>query len=121
MNVDSDIRNRTFGIEIEMCNLERAKVTLPEGYSWSKEESIDNTDCSSNKQFGGEVNTPPLHLCCLKELHDLRSVYESMVAGDAGDGSGSAKSIASGETTGAITNLGAGGAKKRKLVNFKKL
>lgn len=66
MNVDSDIRNRTFGIEIEMCNLERAKVTLPEGYSWSKEESIDNTDCSSNKQFGGEVNTPPLHLCCLK-------------------------------------------------------
>lgn len=80
MNVDSDIRNRTFGIVIEMCNLERAKVTLPEGYSWSKEESIDNTDCSSNKQFGGEVNTPPLHLCCLKELHDLRSVYESMVA-----------------------------------------
>lgn len=80
MNVDSDIKNRTFGIEIEMCNLERAKVNLPEGYSWSKEESIDNTDCSSNKQFGGEVNTPPLHLCCLKELHDLRSVYESMVA-----------------------------------------
>lgn len=80
MNVDSDIKNRTFGIEIEMCNLERAKVTLPEGYSWSKEECIDNTDCSSNKQFGGEVNTPPLHLCCLKELHDLRSVYESMVA-----------------------------------------
>lgn len=80
MNVDSDIKNRTFGIEIEMCNLERAKVTLPEGYSWSKEESIDNTDCSSNKQFGGEVNTPPLRLCCLKELHDLRSVYESMVA-----------------------------------------
>lgn len=80
MNVDSDIKNRTFGIKIEMCNLERAKVTLPEGYSWSKEESIDNTDCSSNKQFGGEVNTPPLHLCCLKELHDLRSVYESMVA-----------------------------------------
>lgn len=80
MKVDSDIRNRTFGIEIEMCNLERAKVNLPEGYSWSKEESIDNTDCSSNKQFGGEVNTPPLHLCCLKELHDLRSVYESMVA-----------------------------------------
>lgn len=79
MNVDSDIKNRTFGIEIEMCNLERAKVTLPEGYSWSKEESIYNTDCSSNKQFGGEVNTPPLHICCLKDLHDLRSVYESMV------------------------------------------
>ena len=53
------------------------------------------------------------------ELDDR--LYESMVAGDAGDGSGSAKSIASGETTGAITNLGAGGAKKRKLVNLNKL
>lgn len=80
MKVDSDIKTRTFGIEIEMCNLERAKVALPEGYSWSKEEQIDNTDCSCNKQFGGEVNTPPLHLCSQKELHELRSVYESMVA-----------------------------------------
>lgn len=80
MNVDSDIKNRTFGIEIEMCNLERAKVSLPEGYAWSKDENIDNTDCSCNKQFGGEVNTPPLHLCSLKDLHGLRSVYESMVA-----------------------------------------
>lgn len=80
MKADSDIITRTFGIEIEMCNLERAKVSLPEGYSWSKEEQIDNTDCSCNKQFGGEVNTPPLHLCSQKELHELRSVYESMVA-----------------------------------------
>lgn len=80
MKPGSDIRTRTFGIEIEMCNLERAKVSLPEGYSWSKDEKIDNTDCSCNKQFGGEVNTPPLHLCSQKELHELRSVYESMVA-----------------------------------------
>lgn len=75
-----DIQERTFGIEIEMCNLERSKVSLPEGYSWSKDEQIYNTDGSTNKSFGGEVNTPPIHLCCLKELHDLRSVYESMVA-----------------------------------------
>lgn len=75
-----DIQDRTFGIEIEMCNLERSKVSLPEGYSWSKDEQIYNTDGSANKSFGGEVNTPPIHLCCLKELHDLRSVYESMVA-----------------------------------------
>lgn len=74
-----DIQDRTFGIEIEMCNLERSKVSLPEGYSWSKDEQIYNTDGSTNKSFGGEVNTPPLHICCLKELHDLRSVYESMV------------------------------------------
>ena len=63
-----------------MCNLERSKVSLPEGYSWSKDEQIYNTDGSTNKSFGGEVNTPPIHLCCLKELHNLRSVYESMVA-----------------------------------------
>lgn len=74
-----DIQDRTFGIEIEMCNLERSKVSLPEGYSWSKDEQIYNTDGSTNKSFGGEVNTPPLHICCLKDLHDLRSVYESMV------------------------------------------
>lgn len=74
-----DIQDRTFGIEIEMCNLERSKVSLSEGYSWSKDEQIYNTDGSTNKSFGGEVNTPPLHICCLKDLHDLRSVYESMV------------------------------------------
>lgn len=74
-----DIQDRTFGIEIEMCNLERSKVSLPEGYSWSKDEQIYNTDGSTNKSFGGEVNTPPSHICCLKDLHDLRSVYESMV------------------------------------------
>ena len=74
-----DIQDRTFGIEIEMCNLERSKVSLPEGYSWSKDEQIYNTDGSTNKSFGGEVNTPPLHICCLKDLHYLRSVYESMV------------------------------------------
>lgn len=74
-----DIQDRTFGIEIEMCNLDRSKVSLPEGYSWSKDEQIYNTDGSTNKSFGGEVNTPPLHICCLKDLHDLRSVYESMV------------------------------------------
>lgn len=77
----SDIRTRTFGIEIEMCNVERSKVELPKGYSWSKEENIFNTDGSSNRNFGGEVNTPPLHLCT-KDLHELKGLYESMV--DAG-------------------------------------
>lgn len=54
----SDIRKRTFGVEIEMCNVERSKVELPEGYLWSKEEHIFNTDGASNSNFGGEVNTP---------------------------------------------------------------
>lgn len=78
INPESDIKTRTFGIEIEMCNLERAKVSLPPGYSWSSEEEIVNTDGSSNKKFGGEVNTPPLHMC-MQDLHELKSVYESMV------------------------------------------
>lgn len=78
INLSEDIKTRTFGIEIEMCNLERAKVSLPPGYKWSAEEEIVNTDGSSNKQFGGEVNTPPSRLC-MKDLHELRSVYESMV------------------------------------------
>ena len=74
----NDIKTRTFGVEIEMCNLDRSKVVLPEGYSWSKDEEIVNTDGSSNKKFGGEVNTPPLNICSLNDLHGLRSVYESM-------------------------------------------
>lgn len=78
----NDIKTRTFGVEIEMCNLDRSKVFLPDGYSWSKDEDIVNTDGSCNKKFGGEINTPPLHVCSLKGLHNLRSVYESMV--DAG-------------------------------------
>lgn len=78
MDALHDIKTRTFGIEIEMCNLDRSKVSLPPGYSWSKEEDIVNTDGSCNKRFGGEINTPPLRLC-MKDLHGLKSVYESMV------------------------------------------
>lgn len=69
---------RTFGLEIEMCNLDRSQVSLPDGYSWSKDEEIVNTDGSSNKKFGGEVNTPPLRLCS-KDLYELKALYEAMV------------------------------------------
>lgn len=78
MDANSDLRTRTFGIEIEMCNLDRQLVELPDGYSWSKEEEIVNTDGSSNKRFGGEVNTPPLNVCSLKDLHNLKATYDSM-------------------------------------------
>lgn len=77
MDSASDIRTRTFGVEIEMCNVERAKVTLPIGFSWSKDEEIVNTDGSSNNGFGGEVNTPPLHMRP-SDLHTLKKVYETM-------------------------------------------
>jgi hypothetical protein len=78
LNLNEDIKTRTFGIEIEMCNLDRNKVVLPKGYEWSKDEEIVNTDGSSNKRFGGEVNTPPLHICNIGNLHELRNVYEQM-------------------------------------------
>ena len=78
MNISEDIKTRTFGVEIEMCNLDRQLVTLPDGYSWSKDEEIVNTDGSSNKRFGGEVNTPPLRIISLDDLHSLKSVYDSM-------------------------------------------
>jgi len=68
---------RTFGIEIEMCNVDRGKISLPNGYSWSKDESIFNTDGKSSKHFGGEINTPPLHLC-QRDRKDLRDIYSDL-------------------------------------------
>ena len=56
-------------------------------------------------------------------IDELRRIEEAVVAGDAGDGAGSAKSIASGETTGAITNAGPEvlkpKKKKKKLKKFR--
>lgn len=78
MDLLNDIKTRTFGVEIEMCNLDRQLVSLPDGFSWSKDEDIVNTDGSCNKRFGGEVNTPALRLCCLKDLHNLKATYDSM-------------------------------------------
>ena len=78
MNIGEDLKSRTFGIEIEMCNLDRQLVKLPDGFSWSKDEEIVNTDGSCNKRFGGEVNTPPLCVYSMNDLHNLKACYESM-------------------------------------------
>lgn len=74
------IYGRTFGLEIEAANVERNKVLLPTGYSWSKEERLINTDGTINSFYGGEINTPPLHIYSIKALHELRGVYDSVVA-----------------------------------------
>ena len=60
-----NIYNRTFGFEFEVADVEKSRVTLPSGYSWSKEETIVNSNghivkCSAPR--GGELNTPPLLL-----------------------------------------------------------
>lgn len=63
MDEIEDIKTRTFGVEIEMCDFDRSKVTLPYGFEWNKDESIYNTDGTCNSKFGGEINTPPLLYC----------------------------------------------------------
>lgn len=60
LNLNEDIKTRTFGVELEMCNFERSKIVLPHGFEWDEEEIIDNTDCSSGKKKGGEINSAPL-------------------------------------------------------------
>lgn len=77
MEIVNDVLDRTFGLEIEMCNCARVQVQLPNLYTWNKEERIINTDATYDRKYGGEVNTPPLHLHP-SELHELRNVYESL-------------------------------------------
>ncbi|CAM0039824.1 hypothetical protein VPHF86_0050 [Vibrio phage F86] len=57
-------------------------------------------------------------------INEVRRLEEAVVAGDAGDGSGSPESIATGETTGAVTNIGGAAKpdsdKKKKKKRLKK-
>lgn len=58
-------RNRTFGFEFEVADVEKQKIVLPTGYSWSKDETIINTDgriVKSSSLYGGELNTRPFVL-----------------------------------------------------------
>lgn len=71
-----NIYNRTFGFEFEVADVEKSRVTLPSGYSWSKEETIVNSDgriVKSSFPRGGELNTPPLLLrqSFRKEVRDV--------------------------------------------------
>lgn len=74
-----DIFSRTIGFELEVPDVERSAIVLPEGYSWSKDEQITNTDgirYPATAKFGGEINTRPLRMC-QKDRHELRSLLES--------------------------------------------
>lgn len=76
-----NILERTFGLEIEMADVEKSKVLLPKGYSWSKDEIVHNTDGTLgrfNSQFGGEINTPPLRLSS-KTLLELTDLYSDLI------------------------------------------
>lgn len=81
MNISEDIKTRTFGVEIEMCNFDRTKISLPNGFVWDEEEKINNTDSFIDKRYGGEVNSPPM-LYNKESMSILREVLNQML--DAG-------------------------------------
>lgn len=72
-----DIDTRTFGVEIEMCDFDRSKVVLPEGFEWNKEEGIYNTDAVCCKTHGGEINTPPM-IYNEDSLAQIKCVYDQL-------------------------------------------
>lgn len=80
-----DILDRTFGIEFEFADVEKDKVVLPDGFSWNKEETFRNTDCSpvsGTSKFGGEINTPPLRLCS-NDINALKFMFGEVIANGA--------------------------------------
>lgn len=72
-----DIDIRTFGVEIEMCDFDRSKVVLPDGFEWNKEEGIYNTDAVCCKTHGGEINTPPM-IFNEASLAQIKFVYDQL-------------------------------------------
>jgi len=75
------ITERTFGLEIEYANVEKAKVVMPSGFVWDEEEVVHNSDGTrgtSTYKYGGEINTPPM---CLrhKDLDNLKYLIDSCV------------------------------------------
>lgn len=76
------IFERTLGFELEIPDVERAAVNLPEGYSWSMDEQITNTDgkkYTAHAKFGGEINTRPLRIC-QKDREELRNLLQECYA-----------------------------------------
>lgn len=59
------ITERTFGLELEYANVEKAKVFMPEGFFWDEDEIVHNTDGTQgtfSAKYGGELNTIPMLL-----------------------------------------------------------
>lgn len=79
---DIPITRRTFGLELEYADVEKEAVTLPDGFTWSKEETFINTDMSlvsHTSKRGGEVNTPPLSLSH-HDIERLRFAFSQLLA-----------------------------------------
>lgn len=71
------ITERTFGIELEYADLDKRNVFFPHPFTWDEEEVIHNTDSTRGTvkaRYGGEINTPPMHLC-----HQDTDVFKRIV------------------------------------------
>lgn len=76
-----NVQERTFGLELEFADVDKSGVILPEGFSWSKDETFVNTDMSlvsGAGNRGGEVNTPPLRLN-EEDLGKLKFVLDQLL------------------------------------------
>lgn len=74
---------RTFGLELENVNMEKAEVSMMNGASWSPDEmwliNTDKTSATPSAKRGGEINTRPLgfNKKDLRELRDfIKHIYD---------------------------------------------
>ena len=71
--------NRTVGFEFEISDVDRSKVYVPAGYSWSKDETLYGTTGrrqGPSSLFGGELNTRPLSFTH-EDYEEVRKVFDS--------------------------------------------
>ncbi len=74
------IKNRTFGLELECGDLDRNAVVMPDGYKWSEDETLMNSNgtvSGGHARYGGEANTRPF-MFVRKDLDELRDFIQSM-------------------------------------------
>lgn len=89
-------------------SLKRTMATIPGMTAWA-------TIQSSLSAIGSRFSlTESDWVLISKELNN--PLFESMIAGDAGDGTGSSESIASGSTTGSVVNATVISQRKRKII-----
>lgn len=77
-----NIKNRTFGFELEFADADKQQLTLPSGYMWTdnKLTMMNNSDGSAvthNGQFGGEINTRPYKFI-EEDLNELKNFIQSI-------------------------------------------
>lgn len=74
--------SRTVGFELEISDVKRSEVFVPNGYSWSKEETLYGTNGkrqSPTSLYGGELNTRPLSFTH-SDRNELKQVFDSFFA-----------------------------------------